>query len=42
MGMKVTAFTTSFNREAEIKALGASELSSSIDKESLAKEAGKY
>lgn len=38
MGMKITAFTNSFNRESEIKALGAYNLSSSIDKASLAKE----
>lgn len=38
--MTVTAFTTSFNREAEIKSLGATKLSSSINLESLKKEEG--
>lgn len=42
LGMNVTAFTTSFNREKEIKALGANNLSHSTDLDSLAKEKGKY
>ncbi|CAD8158154.1 unnamed protein product [Paramecium pentaurelia] len=42
LGMTVTAFTTSKNREQEIKKLGASNLSSSIDVESLKAEQGKY
>jgi len=35
LGMNVTAFTTSFNREAEIKQLGAYKLSHSTNLESL-------
>jgi D-arabinose 1-dehydrogenase-like Zn-dependent alcohol dehydrogenase len=35
LGMIVTAFTTSFNREAEIKQLGAFKLSHSTNLESL-------
>lgn len=42
LGMKVTAFTTSFNREKEMKDLGALNLSHSTDLDSLAKEKGKY
>jgi len=42
MGLKVTAFTTSAHKEAEIKKLGASAISSSIDLASLDKEKGKY
>jgi len=42
MGLKVTAFTTSNNKEADIKKLGASGISSSIDLASLALEKGKY
>jgi uncharacterized zinc-type alcohol dehydrogenase-like protein len=42
MGLHVTAFTTSMNREKEIKELGASALSHSTDLASLAKEVGKY
>ena len=40
LGMIVTAFTTSFHREAEIKGLGASKLSHSTDLASLKKEEG--
>lgn len=42
LGMKVTAFTTSFGRKDELLSFGASNLSSSIDLESLKKEEGKY
>jgi len=35
MGMKVTAFTTSFNREEEIRSLGAHQLQHSTNVESL-------
>jgi len=42
MGMEVTAFTTSFNREKEMKSFGASKLSHSVDLESLKKEEGQY
>ncbi|KAM3142268.1 hypothetical protein pb186bvf_005677 [Paramecium bursaria] len=42
LGMIVTAFTTSFHREAEIKGLGASKLSHSTDLASLKKEEGQY
>ena len=35
LGMIVTAFTTSFHREAEIKGLGAAKLSHSTDLASL-------
>jgi len=42
MGMRVTAFTTSFNKSAELHRLGASDLSHSVDLESLKKEEGKY
>lgn len=42
LGMIVTAFTTSFNREAEIKQLGAFKISHSTNLESLALEKGKY
>lgn len=42
LGMEVTAFTTSMNREKEMNELGAAYLSSSIDKASLQKQSGKY
>ena len=42
LGMRVTAFTTSFDRADEFHRLGASDLSNSIDLESLKKEEGKY
>jgi len=35
LGLEVTAFTTSFNREAELKSLGAHHLSHSTDIKSL-------
>lgn len=40
--MEVTAFTTSFDREKELKDLGASNISHSTDLESLGKQAKCY
>ncbi len=42
MGMEVTAFTTSMNREQELKSLGAHFISHSTNLESLKKEEKKY
>ena len=42
MGLEVTAFTTSFEREKEILELGASRLSHSTNLEILSTEKGKY
>ena len=42
MELRVTAFTTSKSREALLKKLGATDLSSSVDMAELAKMSGKY
>lgn len=42
MGLDVTAFTTSMQKEEEMKAMGANRLSNSINPESLSQEMGKF
>lgn len=42
MGLVVTAFTTSMHKEADIKAMGATRISHSLNVESLAQEKGKF